>query len=55
MTDAELERDIAECRAQIDAFRKGLTTDRQRFRRIMESKDDRPPAQQASKDRGREM
>jgi hypothetical protein len=55
MTDAELQRDIAECRAQIDAFRKGLTTDRERFRRIMESKDDRPPAQEAVKDRGREM
>jgi len=55
MTDAELQRDIAECHAQIDAFRKGLTTDRERFRRIMESKDDRPPAQEAIKDRGREM
>jgi hypothetical protein len=55
MTDAELQREIAECHTQIDAFRKGSTTDRERFRRIMESKDDRPSAQQEVKDRGREI
>jgi hypothetical protein len=54
-SDADLQREIAECRAQIDTFRKGLTTDRDQLWRIMECKDDGQPVQQAAKDRGREM
>lgn len=55
-SDADLQRDIAEIRAQIDTFRKGLTTDREQLRRIMECKDDgKKPVRQAAKDLGREM
>jgi hypothetical protein len=54
-SEADLERDIADLRAQIDTFRKGLTTDREQLRRIMECKDDSQPVQQAAKDMGREM
>jgi hypothetical protein len=55
MTDAELQHDIAECHAQIDAFRSGLVSDRERFKRIMDGKDETKPTQQATKDRGRGM
>jgi hypothetical protein len=55
MTDAELQREIAECHAQIDAFRRGLVTGRERFKRIMEGMDETKPTQQATNDRGREM
>lgn len=53
--NAELQRDIAECHAEIDTFRKGMETDRERFQRIMAGKDEKQPVQEATKDRGREM
>jgi hypothetical protein len=53
--NTELLRDIAECHAQIDTFRKGTETDRERFQRIMAGKDEKQPVQQVTKERGREM
>ena len=55
MPDAELKEEIAERRAEIEAFRKGLVTDSERFQRILDDNEKTHPIQQATKDREREM
>ncbi len=55
MTDAELQRDIAECHAEIASFRTRTEPDHERFKRIMDGKYENKPKQQATQDRGREM
>jgi hypothetical protein len=55
MPDAQLQQEIAERRAEIDAFRNVRETDRERFQRVLHSKEETQPIQHATKDRGREM
>jgi hypothetical protein len=55
MPDAALRQEIAECHAEIDTFRNGRETDRERFQRVLDSKEATQPIQHATKDRGREM
>jgi hypothetical protein len=55
MTDAELQRDIAECHAEMASFRSRTDPDSQRFKRMLDDKYEQKPQQQATKDRGREM
>ena len=54
MSDADLQRDIAECHAEIDAFRKRQEPRHERLHRIMGGDDEKQPVQQATKDRERE-
>jgi hypothetical protein len=53
--NAELKQEITNRRAEIDAFRKGLETDGERFQRILDSNEKTQPVQQPTKVRGREM
>ncbi len=53
--NAELQREIAECHAEIASFRTSTETDRERFKRIMDGKVEKQPVQQVTKDRGREV
>jgi len=55
MSDSELQREIAECHAEIASFRTSTETDRERFKRIMEGKVEKQPVQQVTKERGREL
>jgi len=55
MTDAELQREIAECQTEIGAFRKGRDAEGQQFRRILDGKEAPSPIQPKARDRGREM
>src|SRR3954469_12885909 len=52
--DAELQREIAECQAEIATFRKGPETGRERLQGIKDGKDEKQPVQQVTRDRGRE-
>ncbi|MBA4067090.1 MAG: hypothetical protein C0501_25955 [Isosphaera sp.] len=52
--DAQLRREIAECHAEIDAFRKQKEPRHERLHRIMGGDDEKQPVQQATKDLGRE-
>ena len=54
MSDADLQREIAECHAEIDAFRKRQEPCHERLHRIMGGDDEKQPVQQATKDRERE-
>lgn len=55
MTDAELQRETAECQTEIGAFRKGRDAEGQQFRRILDDKEAPRPIQPKARDRGREM
>jgi len=52
--DAKLQQEIAECRAEIAAFRKEPDTERQRFQRILDGKEASRPIQRESKDHERD-
>jgi hypothetical protein len=54
MTDGELQREIAECHAEIAFFRTRTESDRDRFKQIMDGQYENKPAPQATKDRGKE-
>jgi hypothetical protein len=55
MPDAELRQEIAKRHGEIDAFRKGPETDRERFQRILDANEKTQPKQPGTKDREREM
>ena len=52
--DAKLQQEIAECRAEIAAFRKEPDTERQRFQRILDGKASSRTIQRESKDHERD-